>query len=116
MARSRKSSRVQSPSSLPLHFPWAEALVLMVHDGSQSSNHHKHGLDMEGMEKKKNKECERFPGDAICHLLSSRWLEVNHTTTDSYMGFWEIFLLESLELNIIVSVVREEGRKGIGGQ
>lgn len=34
------------------------------------------------------------------HLFSSRWLKVSHMTTDSYMGFWEIFLLEGLGLNI----------------
>ena len=36
-------------STLPRLMPF------MVHDSSPSSNHHKHSLEMEGMEKKKTK-------------------------------------------------------------
>lgn len=36
--------------------------------------------------------------------------------TDSYVGFWEIFLQEGLGLEIRNFVILEEGQKGIGGQ
>lgn len=40
--------------------PSVEALVLVVRDGSQSRNRHTHGLDMEGMEKKRRQRmCEK---------------------------------------------------------
>lgn len=49
---SRKSSKIQSPYSSPLRSPKLEARAFMAQDGSQSSSHHKHSLDMGDMEKK----------------------------------------------------------------
>lgn len=46
-------------------------------------------------------------------LLSSHWPGLSHIATDSYMGVWDIFLLEDLQLELKIrgSVIWKKGEK-----
>lgn len=94
---SRKSpwSPICFQSAPPLSLGWCSSWSMTVAQAQTITNT---VWRWKAWKRKRQRMREKVP--RRCHLFSSHWLKVSHMTTDSYMGFWEILLLEGPELNI----------------